>query len=142
MAAAQQREFGPHPLTIIREAIAAARLIGVNVRIGSYGVQFTADNPGRPWMRDPRADGVDPIGAAILARQPQLEDIDEAAADAVNAPIPWVVGCTDGMQRRTPGTAWSSSIKAGEYAAGYQAGAWLRMQLLQKVGPPAGGGKV
>lgn len=142
-AAEQPREFGPHPLTIIAEAFEAARLEGIPIRIGSHGVEWASwrEGCGR-WIREAEADGVDPIGAAILLKQPQLDDIDQAAAAAVNAPIPWVAGCIDGMERRMPSSAWRASIKAQLYGAGYSAGSWLRVQLHQKVGRLAGGGKV
>lgn len=140
MAAAEQREFGPHPLTIIREAIANARVLGAPVRIGSLGVECVPDR--RIWRRDPREDGVDPIGAAILHRQPRELDVDVAAAVAVNATIPWVEGCRAGMARTEPSSAWSTSLKASFYAAGFQAGTWLRVQLLHNVEAPARGGKV
>lgn len=144
MAAAtpQQREFGPHPLTIIREAIATAHVVGITVRIGSYGVTLLAGAQSSRWVRDPREDGVDPIGAAILARQPPVTDVDEAAAQAVNAPTPWVEGCAAGIARRERSIAWRSSIKARFYLAGYDAGTWLRSQLLHNVEAPVSGGKV
>jgi hypothetical protein len=140
VSAAAKRDPGPHPLTIIREAIEAARLQGIRIRIGSHGVEFAPDTS--RWIRDPDEGGVDPIGAAILLKQPQLDDVDEAAAAAVNAPIPWTAGCSDGLQRREPADAWATSVKAKMYAAGYSAGIWLRSLLVHNVEPARGGGKV
>jgi len=136
------REFGPHPLTIIREAIEHARVIGVAVRIGDRGVECVSTHGPVRWRRVPTSDGVDPIGAAILHRQPAPADIDEAAAIAVNAPLAWVEGCSDGMKRTEPSQAWTVSIKRRLYGAGYDVGTWLRVQLLHNLRRTPAGGKV
>jgi hypothetical protein len=140
MAAESWREFGPHPLSIMIEAMEAARLLGIRVRIGSHGVELAGG--ARRWIRDPQADGVDPIGAAILLKQPHAADVDDAAAAAINAPFAWAAGCSDGLEHRAPADAWVTSIKARLYSAGYQAGTWLRVQLLHNVRPACTGGKV
>lgn len=115
----------------IRDAIAWARANRVFVApSNAFGVICVSQGSLAMWERDPRASGINPIGAAILRTQPQTDDVDDAAALAVGAPIAWLDGFCDGLARvPPPSVPRTNRIAARQFAEGYVAGTMARDYL-------------
>ena len=121
-----------HPIEIIRAAVLIQRANGVYVRIGSLGVHCTSQQP-PCWERDPREKGISPLGAALLEHSyaPPIEP-HEALAVLFDAPVLFVDGMADGMERAEPDKARVGSLLSGrQYIGGWEIGYRFREELLR-----------
>jgi hypothetical protein len=123
-----------HPLTLIRDAVLAARAEGYPVVIGpGWGVICTSSHGARRWEVDPLAPGVDPLGAVLLRHQPRATNHQAALAEALDVPLVYVDGLEDGIEdRQRPTRRFASSVARGFYAAGWGTAALIREQLLRE----------
>ncbi len=117
------RRPSPHPLTVIAESIRWARAAGHRIRFGAFGVHCVSSHAADRWEPDPRDSGIDPLGAAILHRQPMATDPYEAAAEALAAPIAWVRGFQEHLDGEAVSSTWGEPIHRTLYAAGREAAA-------------------
>ena len=125
---------GPiHPVTMIREAILNQRAAGVFVRIGApLGVHCARQEP-PCWERDPREKGgVSPFGATLL-EHPYAPPIDphEALAVLFDAPVAFVDGMADGLDKAEPDHARAGTGDARAYIGAWEIGYRLREELLR-----------
>lgn len=128
---------GPHPLTLIRDAVLAARADGYPVIIGSgWGVVCTSSHGARRWEVDPRAAGVDPLGAVLVRHQPRATSHQAALAEALDVPAIYVTGLEDGIEQARPERTLPTSVARGLYAAGWATAALVREELLREGGRP------
>jgi hypothetical protein len=117
----------PHPITTVRAAVAWARGKGIRIRlVEDFGVVCISHHAAETWVQDPRAEGPNVIGAVMLMVQPQLTDVDKAAALAMAAPIAYVEGFAAGCAKADPSKAWETSVARRLYAAGFEAGLFTR----------------
>lgn len=125
------------PTTIIREAIAYVRARRMVVIASHHpGVICTsgATSGLATWEPDDRADGLSPIGAAILMAQPQTIDDEDAAVIAIGAPIAYIEGYEDGLTITEPVEARKQAVERRQYLAGFQDGLMTRGWLDRKAG--------
>jgi hypothetical protein len=134
-------------VTILREAIIWAQLEGYRIRLGTagYGVQCSSRHGNERWERDPREEGVDPLGAVILQHQPEATLPQYAAALALGGGgswIPWVEGAADGLAGEAKNRTWIDrpvpAHVADRYLNGYEAAILLRIAILSRCCPQHG----
>ena len=123
--------LGPHPIEIIREAVAAARAGGIPVAlVEDLGVHQT----GRAlvtWARD-REPVVSPCGALLLHAQPQVPDADRALVRALDAPIGWIEGFVRGSVKLDPEASWLMGPRRQLYLIGFEAGTRYRIEFYTR----------
>ena len=131
MSASATRPSPQHPIEIIREAVLNQRATGVPVRIGPLGVHCTSQQP-PCWERDPREASVSPLGACLL-EHPYALPIDplEALAVLFDAPLPFVEGLADGVDRAEPDKARTGKPGALAFIGGWEQGYRFREELLR-----------
>jgi hypothetical protein len=118
-------------MTILRDAAIWARGEGVPVRIGSLGVHCTSSHGRERWQRDPRASGVDPLGAILLQHQPEPTEHHRALAALMEVHEAYVHGAEDALAGEPMSKSWGASISARMYVLGYQCGWLFREELLR-----------
>lgn len=122
----------PHPILVLRAAVEWARARGIAVRLGvPWGVQCVSSHDGYRWEMEPGARAVDPIGAAILERQPMATEPYAAAAEALSAPAAWIHGLQEALDDEEPSTSWGESVHRALYAAGREAGVLYRADFTR-----------
>jgi hypothetical protein len=123
MPASAQQSVPLHPIEIIRSAVLSQRASGVYVRIGTLGAHCTSQEP-PCWERDPREKGVSPFGATLIENSfaPAI-DPHEALAALFDAPLAFVDGMADGMDRAEPDKCRAENLAAGRaYIGGWEIG--------------------
>lgn len=125
-------------LDVLRDACAYAAAHGIPVRIGEMGVHcVSGQNP--CWAREPHADGVCPVGAAILKAQPDVRSRPAAAAIALEVHIAVSEGLQDGLNAEPKASSWVTSKRKDLYLYGYELGINFRIALLSRRCPVHGG---
>jgi len=120
-----------HPIEVIREAVLNQRASGVPVRIGPLGVHCTSQQP-PCWERDPREKGVSPLGAVLLEHTYALPiDPHESLAVLFDAPVAFVDGLADGLDRVEPDKTRTGKAGALAYIAAWEQGNRFREELLR-----------
>lgn len=131
-APAQTFESPRHPVEIVRESVLNQRAAGVRVRIGTLGVHCTSQEVPR-WERDPRETGVSPLGAVLL-EHPEAPPCDphEALAALFDAPLAFVDGMADGIDKAEPDKDCAENITIGRrYIGGWEIGYRYREEFLR-----------
>ena len=95
----------------------------VKVRPGSPGVSHHI--LAGQWLVDRPADGVSPIGAALLIGEGEEEIPEVAAADLLMVSLHWVNGFEDGFNMHPT----AEYINLPLYLDGFEQGAYLRKEL-------------
>lgn len=121
----------PHPIIVVREAVKWARAAGHRVRLGAWGIHCVSQVAAERWAVDPHADGIDPVAAAVLHYQPESTAIYEAASMALGAPLPWIHGLVDALDKTPAARRWAETIHRAMYAAGYEAGVLYRQDFIR-----------
>lgn len=131
MTAAATEARSPHPATTVKAAVEWARGRGLRVRlVESFGVVCLSTHAPE-WELDPRADALSPIGAVVLMVQPPCSDPDEAASLVLDAPASYVTGLARGIAKGEPSETWTDSVDRRLFAAGYEAGLFVRSWLMR-----------
>lgn len=120
-------------IEILIEAVNWALLQGYPVRLDRYGVLCASSLVDIFWEKDRLIPGIDPLGAAILMRQPQKADIVDAAAEVLGESIPFVEGLADGLGLQPKASAWLRPTTRYRYERGYETGANLRIAILSRT---------
>jgi len=127
------RPSKPHPILVLRAAVEWARARQVPVRLGvAWGVHCVSSHDGSRWEMEPAARAVDPIGAAILERQPMATERYAAAAEALSAPAAWIHGLQEALDDEHASESWGESIHRALYAAGREAGELYRRDFTRQ----------
>lgn len=117
----------PTSLERLRETLDWAARLGYCVDVGGdYGVRSAVLCGERRWIRERTEGYVSPLGAVVLREQPRAIMMPEAAAEAMQVAVPWVIGFNDGSARVVPGGSWLAGFSADVYLAGYEAGVQVR----------------
>lgn len=121
----------PEPYERLIESIDWAARLGYRVEVGGdLGIRHATIRGEERWIRE-RSDGyVSPLGAVVLREQPRARMMPEAAADAMQVAVPFVVGCAAGYDRRAPEAAWLAGFSRATYMAGYEVGVRVRALIL------------
>jgi hypothetical protein len=82
------------------------------------------------WERDPSAESIDPIGAAILQRQPVTKDVERAALIALDANPALVVGLETGLRNEVRAPEMLNAPNRRLYLYGVEVGAMLRRMIV------------
>lgn len=116
------------PLERVRGAIKwATEQVGVRILHGDYGVIASAGG----WEVDERRRpvGVSPLGAVVLAYQPdKSRDLPDPAAEALGVSIHWAEGLADGFDKELT-AHYLGSLARQQYLQGVEAGFALRFEL-------------
>lgn len=139
------RQGGKGALGVLLEALAWAHNAGIIVALGPLGVRpKTRWKVFIGWEKDPGTGlGVNPLGAAILLRQPKSHDPDIAKCMAIGMGLPWCEGLSDGMSADQLSTEWMRiNMKSGDlYQEGFRVGRELLARCHVVLYPPVGEGK-
>ena len=128
MAATAPAAPAPHPVIVIRTAVAWARARGLRVRIGEFGIRCASAHGAERWEPD-NAGAIDPVACAVLHAQPEATDPFAAAAEALAAPESWVRAFCAGLAREDFTATWAESVHRKLAAAGYEAGLRFRFEF-------------
>jgi hypothetical protein len=119
------------------EIMAAIRLAGIEglhvIPVAEYGVLCHSSHARNRWGKDPRARGVNPIGAVVIAAQPEATDPDNAAMMALGVSAAWLEGFAAGVTKQEPETKWSRHIARHIYREGFVTGGEVRAQLRRRA---------
>lgn len=132
MSASAHRIIRQHPIEVIRSAVLNQRASGVYVRIGTLGAHCTLQDP-PCWERDPRENGVSPLGATLIDNSyaPAI-DAHEALAALFDAPLAFVHGLADGMDRAETNKEYAENLTDGRaYIGGWEIGYRFREEFLR-----------
>ena len=132
MSAPATRPVPQHPIELIREAVLNQRAAGIYVRVGApLGVHCTSQQP-PCWERDPREASVSPLGACLLEHSyaPPI-DPHEALAVLFDAPLAFVDGLADGMEKVEPDRTRTGKPGALAYIGAWEQGYRFREELLR-----------
>jgi hypothetical protein len=118
-------------IDVLRDACAYAAIHGIPVRIGETGVHCVSSQ--RPcWTRDAHADGVCPVGAAILRAQPDCTSQPAAAAIALEVHLAVSEGLQDGLNVQPKASVWVNGKRRDLYLYGYEMGVNFRIAILAR----------
>jgi hypothetical protein len=98
------------------------------VRPSAPRVQCISEQHPR-WARSGPDAVIDPIGAAILQQQPDVPELPDAAAIALNSCVAVAEGLADGLAGEPPSERWMTSTAKRRYGEGFLAGVQLRIEL-------------
>ena len=116
-------------LAVLRAALEWAKTQRIRIEPTAPPLECVSSHASTRWVRrDPDA-VVDPIGAAILRRQPGATTLMEAAAEALASRVPCVEGLRDGLAGDPPAQAWALSTAKRLYLPAYLAGVQLRAEM-------------
>lgn len=122
-------ERDPLP-ALFAEALNQAHVEGLSlVASGEMGVRCVSTHGGRRWEADPNAEGVSPLGAVVLLRQPPAVTPDQAAAIACNTSMRWVEAFAVGVSGLAPITMWRDHVAYRLMAAAWLFGVQIRTTL-------------
>lgn len=116
----------------IVDAIEWAMVNGIWIRCSEYGVRCVSSLVDVRWEKDPMVRGVSALGAAVLMHQPEKTTLPEAAASALDIPLPYEAGLADGMALSPKSSAWVSSLARATYLKGYEQGATIRIAIKSR----------
>jgi hypothetical protein len=120
-------------LAILRAGVEWAKAQRIRVEPAAPPVECASAHGNVRWVRRGPDAIVDPIGAAILRRQPQALHLVDAAKETLFSSIPAVEGLADGLSGEPPSPAWVRSVAKGMYLPAYLAGVQLRCELSSWV---------
>lgn len=120
---------GRAPVEVIKEALIWARVRGIPVGTGEYGVACNSIGYPARWERDRLRDAVCPLGAVILMRQPACPHLPYAAAEALGVHQAWVEGFAAGVDLQVAPAAWVKSACRDLCLHGFQTGAVMRLYM-------------
>lgn len=121
---------------LIRKCVNAASATGLTVSaVAELGVHCTSTHAPR-WEVEPRADVISPLGAVLLAEQPQIADADAALAHVLGANRIWIMGFDEGQSGQKSDLLVEAGPAARLYGQGYAAGVEFRGALHKRLGVP------
>lgn len=120
-------------LAVLRAAISWAKDQRIRLEAAAPPVECVSLNQTTRWVRRHPDAIVDPIGAAILRRQPQATHLVDAAKETLFSSIPAVEGLADGLSGEPPSQSWVRSKAKDVYLPAYLAGVQLRCELTSFV---------
>jgi hypothetical protein len=118
------------PLDKIRAAVHWAQQSGIRILHGDYGVIPSAEE----WVVDEqrRPVGVSPLGAIVLAYQPDVtEDMPDPAAHVLGVSPAYAEGVADGFDRDLTGH-FAGAVSRQHYLFGVEVGYMLRFDLTTR----------
>ena len=131
MSASAKPERSLHPVEIILSSVLSQRASGLYVRVGTLGVHVTSQQP-PCWERDPRENGVSPLGATLLEHAYALPiEAHEALAVLFDAPLAYVDGLADGIDKAETDKARAGKADALAYLGGWEIGYRFREEFLR-----------
>jgi hypothetical protein len=127
----------PNPIVeIIRRAVNAAHAAGLTVStVPDLGVHCVST--AQPlWEVEQRVQVISPLGAVLLALQPQIVEADAALAHALGVNRIWICGFDEGQAGEKSDLLVDSGPAAQLYGQGFTAGVEFRAVMHRRAGVP------
>lgn len=116
-------------MALLRAAIAWAHACRIRVEPTAPPVECASSHASTRWVRRDQDAIVDPIGAAILKRQPRATHLIDAAVVALSSTPATCEGIADGLAGEAPSQSWMLSPGKAAYTSGYLGGVELRAAM-------------
>jgi hypothetical protein len=126
----------PHPVEILREAVAVARARGFVVQPGDHGVRPVPSKHLIAWEVDSEDRRIiSPFGALLLHAQPQSAEFLPAVAISLGAELAYVEAFLCGINHEPPPPDWAREVNVWDRIQALEHGTRYRAHLMANGRP-------